>query len=69
MSPGDKKEVVGRKICMSECLAITTASLSEGMQFDCGGKRRFIFNLYKLVMFRQIYTEYGDTGKQWFPLL
>ena len=28
----------------------------------------FIFNLYKLVMFRQIYTEYDDTGKQCFPV-
>ena len=30
--------------------------------------QRFIFNLYKLVIFKQIYTEYGDTGNQWFPV-
>ena len=35
---------------------------------QCVMIHRFIFNLYKLVMFRQIYTEYGDTGKQWFPV-
>ena len=29
---------------------------------------RFIFNLYKLVILRQIYTEYGDTGNHCFPV-